>query len=140
MKKGMQYWLRWFGVLPISILGGLIVTFPLHWILYQTLSGGENPFISPYPELPEKILQPFFTGLVFVWISFHIAPQFKFKTALIHAAIWIFVAGGGFFLSFFSSNSETKTISIIDFIPLVSGIFGIIACLYLIKKGLSFNP
>jgi hypothetical protein len=66
MEKGFKYWLSWISVLPISLISGVLIIFPVHWVLYQTLSGGDSPFIAPYPELPEKILQPFFTALVIV--------------------------------------------------------------------------
>ena len=46
-----KYWLRWLAVLPGALLGGILLCFPLHWILYRTFT----EFIDPYPELPERI-------------------------------------------------------------------------------------
>lgn len=130
MGRGNFYWIRWIGILPLSIFGGIIVTFPIHWILFQTLSGGEDPFITPYPEWPEKLIQPFITAFVFIWISFQMAPQFQFKVAFLFAIIWVFIAGGGFFLSI----SNDHSISIVNILPIISGVLGSIIALIFIRK------
>jgi hypothetical protein len=46
------YWLRWLAVLPGALLGGVRLTLPLHWVLFDTLTN----FVDPYPELPERLL------------------------------------------------------------------------------------
>lgn len=130
MERGNFYWIRWIGILPLSIFGGIIVTFPIHWILFQTLSGGEDPFITPYPEWPEKLIQPFITAFVFIWISFKIAPQFQFKVAFLFAIIWVFIAGGGFFLSI----SNDHSISILTILPIISGVLGSMFALIFIRN------
>jgi len=38
MKKDFKYWLRWLAVLPGALFAGILANFPLHWILYSTLS------------------------------------------------------------------------------------------------------
>lgn len=131
MKQEKYYWLRWIGLLPLSVFGGVIATFPLHWILFQTLSAGEEPFITPYPEWPEKLIQPFITAFVFIWISFKIAPAFKLKVAILFAIIWIFIAGGGFFLSI--SNDNDSAFSILNILPILSGVIGSIIALLFIR-------
>ena len=89
VKRGIKYWLRWIGILPISLLAGMLSSFPLHWILKNTLSNSYSPLITPYPELPERILTPFAMALTFVCVSSWIAPEHKFKTAILFAVIWI---------------------------------------------------
>jgi uncharacterized membrane protein YeaQ/YmgE (transglycosylase-associated protein family) len=138
MDRGFQYWLRWIVVLPISLIAGILVTFPVHWILYRTLSGGDSPFITPYPELPERILAPLFTALVIVWVASKIAPEHKFKTAIILAALWIFGAGGAFILGYLGFRSDNVQLSLTaGGLPIIMGVVGAVLGLFIVKKELS---
>jgi len=103
MKKDFKYWLRWIVVFPGALLTGIFSTFPLHWILYSTLRNNLI-FIDPYPELPERLLSPFVTALTFVWVGFNIAPEHKFKTAIILFGIYIVLASGTAFLTLSGTN------------------------------------
>ncbi len=135
MDRGIKYWLRWLGVLPIALLAGFIADFPLHWVLYRTLSGGENPFITPYPELPERLLSPFIKALVIVWVSSQIAPENKFKTAIVLTTIWIFAAGASFGLSYFGINIGRVQLRLIaGGLPIIMGVVGAILGLYIVRK------
>lgn len=138
MKKDFKYWLSWLGVLPVSIVAGLLVTFPLHWVLYRTLSGGDSPFITPYPELPERILQPFFSALVIVWVASKIAPEHKFKAAVVLAGLWIFGAGGAFVLGYLGYHfGKTQLNLTAGGLPVIMGVVGAIVGLYTVKKHLT---
>ncbi len=135
MEKGFKYWLSWIGVLPISLFAGVLVTFPVHWVLYQTLSGGDSPFITPYPELPERLLGPFFTALVIVWVGSQVAPQYKFKTALILATIWVIGAGGAFVLGYLGYHFSNIQLNLrAGGLPIIMGVLGTIVGLYLVNK------
>jgi hypothetical protein len=137
MNKGFKYWLSWIGVLPISLISGLLVTFPVHWVLFQTLSGGESPFVTPYPKLPEEILQPFFTALVIVWTASQTAPQYKFKTAIIIAILWIIVASGAFVLGYLGYHYERVQFNLkLGGLPIIMGVVGAFVGLFLVKKKL----
>jgi hypothetical protein len=103
MKKDFAYWLRWLAVLPGALIGGILASFPLHWILYSTLRN-ETIFIDPYPELPERILFPFVMATVFVWAGSRIAPEHKFKTSIVLFGIWLFLTGGFVFLTLSGSG------------------------------------
>jgi hypothetical protein len=138
MDKGFKYWLRWIAVLPISLIAGILVTFPVHWILYRTLSGGESPFITPYPELPERVLQPFFTSIVIVWVASQIAPQNKFNTAIVLATLWIFAAGTVFALVSFGFQPESTQLNLIaGGLPIIMGVIGAVVGVYIVKKKIS---
>jgi hypothetical protein len=100
MKKHLAYWFRWLAVLPGALVTGMIVGFPLHWVLYSTLTS----IVKPYPELPERILFPFVVAAVFVWVGSCIAPAHKFKTAIALFGVWLFVLGGFVFLTLTGSN------------------------------------
>jgi hypothetical protein len=137
MNKNFKYWLSWIGVVPISLIAGALVTFPLHWILYSTLSGGDDPFITTYPELPEKMLHPFFTALIIIWVASLIAPQYKLKTALIIATLYIFVAGGAFVLGYLNYRSGNLQVSLTaGGLPVLMGLAGAIVGLYIVKNNL----
>ncbi len=103
MKKDSNYWLRWIVVFPGALLAGIFSTFPLHWILYSTLRNSFI-FIDPYPELPERLLSPFVMALTFVWIGFNIAPEYKYKTAIILFGIYVVSASGIAFLTLSGTN------------------------------------
>lgn len=138
MDKRFKYWLRWIGLLPISLVAGALITFPIHWVLYGILSGGDSPFITPYPELPEKILTPLFTALVIVWVASQVAPEHKFKTAVILGILWIFVAGGAFILGYLGIHFENVQLSLTaGGLPIIMGVVGAVVGLYLVKKKLA---
>jgi hypothetical protein len=100
MKKDFKYWLRWFAVLPGSLISGILAGFPLHWVLYSTLRN----FVDPYPELPERLLLPFVFSLVFIWVASRIAPEYKVITSVIFFGLQMFFIGGAVFLTLFKSN------------------------------------
>lgn len=138
MNKGSRHWLSWIKVLPISIIAGLLVDFPVHWVLYSTLSGGDSPFITPYPELPERILAPFFRALVVVRVSALIAPEHKFKTAFIFAIIWILGAGAFFVLAYLGFQTDRIQLDLTaGGLPMIMGVIGAVVGLYVVKRHLT---
>ncbi len=138
MDKGFKYWLSWIGVLPISLIAGVLIDFPIHWVLYRTLSGGDSPFITPYPEFPERILAPFFRALVIVCIGAFIAPEHKFKTAIILATFWTFGAGASFVLGYLGFHTDSVQLDLTaGGLPVIMGVVGAVVGLYIVKKKLS---
>jgi hypothetical protein len=92
--RDTKYWLRCLAVLPGSLLAGVIALFPLHLVLYVTLSN----FIEPYPALPERLLTSLVFALVIVWLGSRIAPERKFETSIILFGLLVFLVGGSVFL------------------------------------------
>jgi hypothetical protein len=95
-----QNWLRWLALLPCALVGGFLMTFPLHWILYLAFAhnGTLLGFIelSPGANVPiEYALTPFVISLSFVLIGFEIAPHHKLKASITLAVLW--------FVAFFSA-------------------------------------
>jgi hypothetical protein len=70
--------LRWVFLLPLSIMLGVLMLFVLHIILINTF----REFITPYPELPERLLSPFVFSLGFVISGSKVAPKFKIQTSV----------------------------------------------------------
>jgi hypothetical membrane protein len=106
MSLKLKNILVWTSVLPGAILGGFLMTFPLHWILYGTLVGGS--VISGVDIEPiERFLSPFVIALGFVLIGSHIAPSHKLKTAIVLTIIYIFS-----FISIFVFMSGRATLEL----------------------------
>jgi hypothetical protein len=63
---------------PGALVASVIASFPLHLVLFFTLSH----FVEPYPRLPEQLLSSFVSGGVFVWVGAAIAPEYKSKAAI----------------------------------------------------------
>lgn len=78
--------LRWIAVLPGSALLAILATVPLHFFLYQTLTG--SGLIHPYPPAPERILTPSIVAIGFIWAGFRIAPHHKYETAIALFGLW----------------------------------------------------
>ncbi|MBL7016857.1 MAG: hypothetical protein ISR84_04790 [Kiritimatiellales bacterium] len=79
----LKYWLRWVAVIPAAVLGGILLLFPLHWILYIPL----HFFVDPYPELPERLLAPLVTSASFIWIGTKVSPSHKRITTYVLSGI-----------------------------------------------------
>src|SRR6266852_5878703 len=77
--------LRWLAVLPGAVIAGLLVTFPLHWILFQTLGN--------VAEL-QRIVAPLAIGVCFIWAGSRIAPTHTFETAAVLFGVCLFSLGG----------------------------------------------
>lgn len=99
----MKTFLRWLAVLPGAILAAVLVGFPLHFVLYWTLTNPDSViYFETYPELPERILFPLAATIAFQWAGVNIAPSHKGKTAIILfavllvfwiAAVWLVLSG-----------------------------------------------
>ena len=104
MKKLMQV-LRWIAVLPGSLLAGVLVIFPIHWLAlaihfsggpfygFITQDCGENPVSLKQLEYSMNSL---FVSAAIIVIGALIAPKYRFATA-ISLTILIFCLGAVFF-------------------------------------------
>ena len=123
MNEKIKTILLWIAVLPGSLIAGMLILFPLHWILYKTLTS----FIDPYPTTPEKILGPLASAWAMVAAAASIAPKQKKAVAIVIAVLWTFLAGIGFALGFTEFQYGNKQYELsIGGIPLIAGIIGAI--------------
>jgi NADH:ubiquinone oxidoreductase subunit K len=68
--------LRWIAVLPGGILAGLLILFPLHWVLYFTLVRGSVIQMPMEDMAPiERFLSPALSAIFFVFGGALIAPK-----------------------------------------------------------------
>jgi hypothetical protein len=126
--------IRWILILPLSIIGGVVMLFPLHWILLNTL----NHFVTPYPELPERLLTPFVFSLTFVITGSKIAPNYKFFTSVFLFSIFMILIG--VYIWFISNNIEWFGKVLIlqnGGVPFYLGIIGSFTGLYVVSKVLN---
>ncbi len=87
----MSNWLRWILVLPVALLAMILSAFPLHFVLYQTLTG--SGIVEPYPETPERVLMPLVGAMAFIWAGAGVAPNHKVKMATVLFALWLLLLG-----------------------------------------------
>lgn len=139
MSSKLKIYLRWIFLFPLSMLFAILIDFPLHFILYSILSGGNTPLITPYPNTPELILAPFFRAIIFVFASLLIAPNHNFKVAKIFSILWIVIAISGYIIVQLMSNYNTEdnylfSMANSSVLPMISGIFGALFSLILIYR------
>lgn len=139
MNSKVKIYLRWVFILPLAILLAFLMDFPLHFILYSVLSGGESPFITPYPESPELILAPFFRAFVFVLAGTFIAPNNNIIVGKIFSFIWVFFATIGVYIFYYVAKSKSEhninfEFTSIEFFAISSGVIGAILPLIIYYK------
>jgi hypothetical protein len=115
----------------MSIVTAIVILFPLHWILIYTFYN----FITPYPELPERLLTPFIFSLTFILTGSLIAPKYKFYTtvflfsiSMILSSILIWVLLNN--LMWFGSNLEMQYGGVPFYLSIVGSFIG----LYVVSK------
>ena len=134
MKNIFIYWTRWIFLIPVSILVAVLVDFPIHWLLYISLSSGPDPFINPYPELPEQIIAPFFRAFAFIITGSIIAPSYKVQTGVVLFILW---AAGLVFNIYFLNHIEDFDIPrnikinwVAGGLPIITGAIGAILAVF----------
>ena len=94
--------LRWICVLPGAVLCGLLVAFPIHWIVmliqlfgrsvdsFITIDG-KNLLAAIPPETLERFGQALFAPLVIVSIGARIAPRYRFVTGIALTVLFVVI-------------------------------------------------
>lgn len=97
--------MRWIAVVPGSLVAGVLLTFPFHWILYLTLEGrtswlGFIELSEPFNiDKIEYMLYPLVTAFFFVLVGYSIAPKHKLKTSVILGFLYILFQAGAVFIA-----------------------------------------
>ncbi len=112
-------------------MGGILATFPLHWILLFLFDGNDTDLLSikffaqlfsegmSYEDA-ERFLSPFAIAIAFVLIGASIAPSHRFKTAIGLSVIWITS-----FLSLFIFMPEQAVFELRGLVGLVGSLIGL---------------
>lgn len=123
----VKYWLRWIMVFPGALIAGLLVTFPLHWLLYLKFNNGGT--ILGFIELPsgsdtfiEYNIYPLIIALTFVCVGYKIAPKYKIKTAIILFAVYFIT---WLIISIFSYYNDVGLFSWRTILALIGAILGL---------------
>ncbi len=127
----VYYWLRWIALFPSAVIAALLVSFPLHWVLYFTLTNGQ--LISGLDIKPiEYLFYPFIIAITFIFTGYKIAPKYKFKTAIVLFGIYILTWLTVSIISLSKSNMYGMDLQFSErtIIALVGAIIG----LYITKK------
>lgn len=95
MRHKVIDWLRWLAVIPGGLVAAVLMSFPLHLVLYSSLFY----IVKPYPEAPERILMSFVMAISFIVVGAYIAPKYKWETVVALFGVLIFVLGGFVYLA-----------------------------------------
>jgi hypothetical protein len=126
---GWKGLLRWIAVLPGAFLAMPLSSFPLHLVLYQTLTG--SGIIEPYPEAPERILSPLVATLAFVWVGSRIAPNRKVEAAITLFGLTLLGCGASLALAVSGAHFGNVSYYVrLGGLPIIAGIAGAFIGLY----------
>lgn len=98
----LNLFIRWLAVVPASLVAAFLSSFPLHWILYQTLTG--SGLVQPYPEAPERILFPAAAAAAFVWAGGRTAPR---RNVLVASILFFVYLGSSVAITLFVGSGVT---------------------------------
>jgi uncharacterized membrane protein YeaQ/YmgE (transglycosylase-associated protein family) len=98
-NKSLTQILRWFAVLPGSIICAILVMFPIHWaVMLIQFSCKEGDTINVEglmgllacipPEMLERFGYALFVPITLIITGAKIAPKYKFQTGIAMAIFW----------------------------------------------------
>jgi hypothetical protein len=132
-RKSKPNFLRWLAVLPGAMIAMFLSMFPLHLVLYQTLTG--SGLIEPYPEMPERLLGPLAAAIAFVWAGSRIAPSRKVETAVVLFGASLLLSGAAIAVGYFGARTGSQQFYLrLGGIPAIAGIVGAFVGLYLVRR------
>lgn len=109
--------LRWLALLPGAILGGVIVLFPIHWILVSWIFPHDGEYFLDMIWFPKKLdvagientLAPFFIIVFSTLAGAIIAPKFRITVACVLSGMWLIAGTYLFWSSGGQDTFEIKT-------------------------------
>lgn len=111
--------LRWIAVLPAALLSGLLVTFPIHWIVLLIglvdnpnesviTVNGKGLLASINPATLERFGYALFVPIAALTAGAMVAPRFKFQTGIVLAVLWGMLLGAAITLALSRGPFEWK--------------------------------
>jgi hypothetical protein len=95
LKDRLVEFIRWIAIIPGGVLCGLIILFPLHWVLYFTLVEGSIIQMPMKDMAPiERFLSPILSSIMFVYAGARIAPKEQFVVSIILFVLGILIRVG----------------------------------------------
>ncbi len=97
MKDSTKILIRWVIVLPCAVVGGILATFPLHWILVFWIFPHDGSYFLDFIQFQnrvnvseiELIFTPFVIAILYIWIGAEIAPKYKLITASVLSVLYV---------------------------------------------------
>lgn len=89
------FWGRWVAVLPAAVLGLVLVSFPVHWVLLASFTR-DDAFLQLSSEglaTVERLAIAFFAPFAFIAVGSWTAPRHNFQAALVLAGVVLLVLG-----------------------------------------------
>lgn len=125
--------LRWFLVVPAAVVGGVLITFPMHWLVMINLGGCSS---EPIIEIRDRdtlksielFLQGFLCPFAFVYAGAYTAPSRKLAVSVV-LAIVVVVSGAliaNWLNSAASETGVTYRYGVIQFLSNLAGASGAI--------------
>lgn len=96
--------LRWIAVLPVSILGAALVTFPIHWLI-GLMYYGDKPFLGLLSaDILERLLMAFTTPFFMILTGAWTAPMRRVETGVALSIIIALILGGMYVFTFVGNS------------------------------------
>jgi len=115
--------LRWLLTVPGAFLGGVLVLFPLHWLITLNCRSESVDLGAAGANSIERLLTPLAFSMGFIWIGTIIAPTHKKQAALCLTALML-----AFSIGFrFWAVSQLPDLVAWEPLPLVSNLVGIVS-------------
>ena len=95
---GWPVWLRWALAVPAGVVAGLLVTFPIHWVVIIGTSGSSEDDGGPGmwdlpPETLERSAYALFVPMTIIFVASQVAPAHRVYLAGILAVAWSLLLG-----------------------------------------------
>ena len=126
MNRSFIYWLRWIAVLPGALIAALLITFPLHWMLY--IGFAHDGTLFGFIELPdganifiERTISPLFVALTTIVAGYKIAPQYKFKVSILLSMLYATLMVGS--IVFMPHQFHLELRGVLAFVGLAIGLY-----------------
>lgn len=125
MKLESKEIFRWLVVLPGALISGFLALFPLHWVLYMTLSNSDGITGGELELLPlvETFLSPIVSMVVFILVGYRIAPKYKIQTSFVLAGLWVIVILYGVIFNPFGISIFIDTRTIFTFVGIIIALY-----------------
>ena len=143
MAKEFLFWLRWLISIPVGLGFGMLMTFPLHWLILLNVKDhigeGDYQFISGpgTRAMYEIILTPFVIGFFFVAVSSLLVPKANLIFAKIIGSLWLLFSIGSVIVAIAFPNLFGVEVYIQYYgCPILAGNLGVFAAYHFTKAQL----
>ena len=126
-------------VLPAALLGGILVCFPLHWIIVLKFTNDPDCMFTNAQGVSqlylhrddiERFLVPLATSITFVIAGARVAPKYHFRTGSVLASLYCLFAGFG---AYVMANNSCNNAIVPNYWGIPVGISGALLGLWIVR-------